>query len=156
MAIGGMAPQNVGTAIVLTDDSEGRGLLLRLGPKDAVPIALPFGHVLSKGYDRPLNRDLLYAAIRDLGGDLRSVRIDRLEDDVFYASVFLAKGGHSFELDARPSDALSLAIGSEVPVFVAEAVLARAGIDIEKFDFRRLREEPVPIRAGEREDGVEL
>jgi bifunctional DNase/RNase len=156
MAVGGVAPTNAGNArdaIVLMDDSARRGLLLVIGGKDAVPVALPFEPT---GVERPLTRNLLYAAVKKLGGEVVSVRVDRLEDDVFYGSVLLTKGGRVFELDARPSDALSLAVGNGVPVFVAETVLARAGIDVEKFDFRRLRKVAETLGPGRRVDEVEL
>jgi bifunctional DNase/RNase len=62
--------------------------------------------------------------------------------------VLLTKDGRLVELDARPGEALALAIGNAVPVFVAETALAQAGIDVDRFDFRKLRE--VPDRAAGR------
>lgn len=153
MAVGGVAPTKAGNAIVLMDESARRGLLLVIGGTDAVPVAAPFERARA---ERPLTHDRLYAAVKKLGGDVVSVRVDRLEDDVFYGSVLLLRGGESFELDARPADALSLAVGNGVPVFVAEAVLTRAGIDVDKFDFRRFGKAPEPARAGRRDDEVEL
>jgi len=63
-------------------------------------------------------------------------------------SVLLAKGGRLVEMDARPCDALALALGNAVPVFVAEAVLDQAGIDVDRFDFRKLRDAPPNRAAG--------
>jgi bifunctional DNase/RNase len=153
MAVGGVAPTKAGSAIVLMDDSARRGLLLVIGRKEAVPVAVPFERA---GVERPLTHDLLYAAVKKLGGDVVSVRVDRLEDDVFYGSVLLLRGGQFFELDARPADALSLAVGNGVPVFVAEAVLTRAGIDVDKFDFRRFGKAAETPHVGRRRDEVEL
>jgi bifunctional DNase/RNase len=153
MAVGGVAPVKSGSAIVLMDDSAKRGLVLLLGDQEALSIVAPVDH---RRDDRPLTHDLLGVAVKKLGADVISVRVDRVEDEVFYASVLLAKGGHVFQLDARPSEALSQAIGNGVPIFVAETVLAQAGIDLEKFDFRRLREEKESARPSGRREEVML
>ena len=55
-------------------------------------------------------------------------QVDRLRDDVFEGSVFFDKEGVIIELDARPSDAIALAIGNDVPIFVAEKVIERAAM----------------------------
>ncbi len=150
MAVGGVAPTADGNAVVLVDDEARRGLLIFVGGTEALSIATRFEH---KKMDRPLTHDLLDSVVKKLGGDLVSVRIDRLDDDVFYGSVSLAKEGRLLELDARPSDAIALALGNGAPVFVAESVLEQAGIDIEKFDFRRFVDRP---KAGARPGEVEL
>ena len=134
MVVGGVAPTSVGNAVVLMDEAARRGLVLSVGGTEALSIALRLDQ---RKLDRPQVRDLLDAAVRKLGGDVTSVRLTRIEDNVFYASVLVTKDGKPVEIDARPSDAIALAIGDGVPVFVAEGVLAQAGIEVEKFDFRR-------------------
>jgi uncharacterized protein len=135
MAVGGIAPSEQGTAVVLTDEPAHIGLLIFVGGSEALSIALRLEH---KKYDRPLTHDLLDSVVKKLGGDIVSVRVDRLEEDVFYGSLLLHKDGRLFEIDARPSDAIALALGNSAPVYVSEAVLKQAGIDIEKFDMKRL------------------
>jgi bifunctional DNase/RNase len=149
MAVGGIAPTEHGSAVVLADDSAKTGLLIFVGGSEALSIALRLEH---KKYERPLTHDLLDNVLKKLGGDVVSVRVDRLEDDVFYGSVLIHRDGRLFEVDARPSDALALAIGNSAPVYVSENVIKQAGIDIEKFDMKRLSDddEAVPAsRAGE-------
>jgi bifunctional DNase/RNase len=149
MAIGGIAPSEQGTAVVLTDDEARTGLLIFVGGTEALSIALRLEH---KKYERPLTHDLLDSVVKKLGGDIVSVRVDRLEDDVFYGSLLIHKDGRLFEIDARPSDAIALALGNSAPVYVSEAVLKQAGIDIQKFDMKKLiggDDTAAPGRAGE-------
>jgi uncharacterized protein len=153
MTVGGLAPSAEGNAIVLMDDTARRGLVLYVAGTEALSIALRLEH---KHFERPLTHDLLDSIVRKLGGDVVSVRVDRFEDEVFYGSVLLTKDGKLMELDARPSDAIALAIGNGVPLFVAESVLAQVGIDVEKFDFRKLREGPEKTAPGHRVGEVEL
>ena len=77
--------------------------------------------------ERPLTHDLLCAAIERLGARVRAVSIDDVEDDVFFAKLRLERGGEEIELDARPSDAVAVALRERVPILVAASVLARAG-----------------------------
>jgi bifunctional DNase/RNase len=153
MAVGGVAPTNEGNAVVLMDDAEHRGLVLFVGGTEALSIAL---RLEQRRYERPLTHDLLDSVVRELGGDVVSVRVDRLENDIYFGSLLISKDGRLFELDARPSDALALAIGNSVPVFVAETVLAQAGIDVDRFDFRKLRHPPPEKKVSATGEEVEL
>ena len=51
-----------------------------------------------------------------------------LSSDVFYARIFMALDGKSMDIDARPSDAIALAVRAEVPILVSDEVLERAGV----------------------------
>lgn len=75
---------------------------------------------------RPLTHDLLRDVISGLGRNLVQVRIDKLEDGVFYATLVFDQDG---EVSARPSDAVALALRADAPIVVAEQVLAEAGIE---------------------------
>jgi bifunctional DNase/RNase len=72
---------------------------------------------------RPLTHDLLLSLLDLLGATLLRVEITDLLDGTFYASLVLNRQGVQFDVDARPSDALALAVRVECPVFVAEHVL---------------------------------
>ena len=135
MAVGGVAPTTEGNAVVLLDEGAKRALVLYGNGAGARSVALKDRHV-----EQSLARDMLRDFVQKLGGDVLSVRVDRVENEIFYGSVLLAKGGQLVELDARPGDALALALGNAVPVFVSEAVLDQAGIDVDRFDFRKLRD----------------
>jgi bifunctional DNase/RNase len=81
---------------------------------------------------RPLTHDLLYSIIDTLGATLNSIVINDLKSDTFYAKIILNVDGGQMEVDSRPSDALALAVRAEVPIYVEEAVLDKAGILLDK------------------------
>lgn len=147
MALGGIAPTPAGNAVVLMDEQGRRGLLLRTDG-DAPSIALRVDHARERTGTRPLLSDV----VRKMGADVVSVRVDRVEDDTFHVSLALSKSGELIDIDASPDEALALAFGRAVPVFVAETVLSQAGIALDRFDFRKVRE---PARTT-RTDEVEL
>jgi bifunctional DNase/RNase len=63
-----------------------------------------------------------------LGGHLRRVEVTELTDNTFHARLVLEQAGSEHDIDIRPSDAVALAVRTETPIFVAEAVLDQAGI----------------------------
>ena len=81
-----------------------------------------------KGFSppRPLTHDLINNCIRGLGGKLQRVVVTQLKDNTYFAHLVVDQDGKTVEIDARPSDALVLAVQESVPVYVAEDVLAEA------------------------------
>ena len=82
--------------------------------------------------DRPLTHDLLAQAVKALGAKVERIEIDRVDAPVFFASVVLGKTGddgvtEEVRLDARPSDAIALAVRVNAPMFVEDDVMNRAG-----------------------------
>ena len=75
---------------------------------------------------RPLPHDLIAALLTTLHGTIRHVVITELKEKTFHAKIVLDHSGGSQELDARPSDALVLAIKTKAPIFVEEALFALA------------------------------
>ncbi len=108
--------------------SEGGGasgrLPIRIGVLEASCIS---AGIEGSPVGRPLTHDLLLDCIGQMGGSLDSVEIVDVRGTTFFArlNVSCASGRH-VELDARPSDALALAIRAEVPIFADETVLERA------------------------------
>lgn len=91
---------------------------------------------------RPLTHDLMIRFIERLGAKVEKVLVRELKDNVFYASVFLAtKDGAEISVDARPSDAVALAMNlvPQVPVFVAEEVMGQAGVENFKIETAKPR-----------------
>lgn len=90
---------------------------------------------------RPMGPDLTSELLKVAGVRVQRVVIERVEDITFYATVTVTADGESHELDARPSDALNLAVRVGAPVFVAAEVIDQGGIPPDKLDPRfRLRE----------------
>lgn len=78
---------------------------------------------------RPLTHDLLLSIIEQLGAKLQKVLIDRLQNNTFFAKLYLSvNGGKEILIDARPSDSVALALRAGVPIFVEEEVLKEAGV----------------------------
>lgn len=80
------------------------------------------------GNKRPMTHDLLCDVLGTLGGELESVSITRVEGSMFYATLDLRDAeGAEHHVDARPSDAVALAVRVGVPILASEDVLERAG-----------------------------
>src|SRR3972149_477151 len=72
---------------------------------------------------RPFTHDLLKSVVTGLGARIKSVLINDLRNEVFYAQIILDVGGRRMEIDSRPSDALALAVRAKVPIFIDESVM---------------------------------
>lgn len=72
---------------------------------------------------RPLTHDLVANVIESMGGELRDVTISELREHTYYARLRIRLNGELVEVDARPSDAIALAVTASVPIYVAEDVL---------------------------------
>jgi uncharacterized protein len=72
---------------------------------------------------RPLTHDLLASTIESLGGELQDIYISELREHTYYAKLRIKHDGEIVQVDARPSDAIAVAVTVDVPIFVAEDVL---------------------------------
>ena len=72
---------------------------------------------------RPLTQELLFATILALGAEVVRVEVTELKNSTFYANLVLSRNGEETEVDARPSDAIAIAVRSGAPLFVHEDVL---------------------------------
>jgi bifunctional DNase/RNase len=72
---------------------------------------------------RPLTHDLLAHTIELLGGDLQDVYINELREHTYFARLRIRHEGEMMEVDARPSDAIALAVTVDVPIFVADDII---------------------------------
>jgi bifunctional DNase/RNase len=110
--------------LILRDQQATRYLPLWIGTAEATAISLAIEGVEPP---RPLTHDLLANVIVRLGGQLTSVTVCELVEGTFYATInFL---NHD-SISARPSDAVALAVRSQIPVFVAQEVMDFAGMDL--------------------------
>ncbi|MFH1468024.1 MAG: bifunctional nuclease family protein [Pseudomonadota bacterium] len=76
----------------------------------------------------PLTHDLLDTVMRELGGEVTEVRIDALRSNVFAATLTLRQGERSTQIDLRASDAIAVALGRGLPIWLADGVLAETGL----------------------------
>lgn len=112
-------------ALILNEMDGNRRLPIIIGTFEAQAIALELEHIKPP---RPMTHDLLRSVIQGFGSYVKSVLISELRDGTFFAQVVLESDGSEIELDARPSDAIALAIRFDSPIYVSESVLAEAGI----------------------------
>ncbi len=111
--------------IVLLKEETGERLLpIWMGATDGNALAF---RLTGDSPPRPVTSDLMVELLRVTGGRIERVVITALRDKTFYAVVVVAVDGRTEELDARPSDAMNLAIRIGAPVLVDEKVLDEAG-----------------------------
>ncbi|MBI2328778.1 MAG: bifunctional nuclease family protein [Chloroflexi bacterium] len=129
---------NYQRVVILREKMADRYLPIWIGPSeaDAIAVKLQGGSV-----PRPLTHDLLQSVINALGASVHSIIVNELKNDTFYAKINLNVNGGQMEIDSRPSDALALAVRVEVPIYVEESVLDKAGILLDKETGKPIAEE---------------
>ncbi len=112
------------TPIVLLHDREGQRVLpISVGIFEANAIVQQIENI---SMPRPMTHDLLRNVIRDLKADVQKVVVSDLKEGTFYAVIHLIVGGELVAIDARPSDAIALALRVRAPIFAEDTVLDNA------------------------------
>ncbi len=124
--------------VMLKEKDAERYLPIFIGPAEANAIAIK---LRGESLPRPLTHDLLRNIIETLGASVDSIKINDLMNDTFYAKIVFNLDDQQIEIDARPSDALALAVRVDVPIYAEEAVLDKAGISLEKIEEAERMEE---------------
>jgi len=110
--------------IVILRDKEGQRVLpIWVGIFEANAIALQIENISTP---RPMTHDLLRNVIQDLKASVQKVVVCDLQENTFYALIYLALDGDTVAIDARPSDAIALALRTRAPIFVEDTVLDNA------------------------------
>lgn len=111
-----------GTPIIILKDINSETMLpIWVGAYEANAIALEIEKILPQ---RPMTHDLLRNVITEMGAFVERVVVTALRDNTFFAVVVLKNGsGDSIQIDARPSDAIALALRADCPIFVNEEVV---------------------------------
>jgi len=125
--------------IILRDRDGDRVLPIWVGVFEANAIALQIENISTP---RPMTHDLLRNALRDLDAKVQRILVSDLKDNTFYALIYVECKGEVVAIDARPSDAIALALRTQAPIFVEEHVIEHAKtIDFtpEKGDSSRLQ-----------------
>jgi len=99
-----------------------------IGQLETQAILIALGHI---ELTRPLTHDLLLSIVQRLGASLLHIEISDLVDGTYFSRLVLYRDGHELMVDARPSDALALALRAGVRIFIAEQVIEQAGMPIE-------------------------
>lgn len=115
--------------VILKDTHSERYLPIWIGPCEADAITIELQDVPPQ---RPLTHDLLKSVIGEMGGRIVHILISDLRNDVYYARIVVDVDGRQMEIDSRPSDAIALGVRAKVPIFVAEMVMERHGVEPEE------------------------
>jgi uncharacterized protein len=145
MTIKGVSLDPIGQSpvVVLVNKEENKMLPIWIGPLEAAAIDKELNGATSA---RPMTHDLLHSILTRMHATVREIRILDFKGNTYYASVLLRSDRGTFEFDARPSDAMILALKSKAPVLVAPAILDEQGIAFSK---RHASGERFGIRAQE-------
>ena len=112
------------TPIVILKDKDGERVLpIWVGIFEANAIALQIENIATP---RPMTHDLLRNIISDMDGRVDRVVVCDLKENTFYALIYLSVNGEAVAVDARPSDAIALALRAKAPIFVEDRVIDEA------------------------------
>lgn len=109
--------------IILRDRDGDRVLPIWVGVFEANAIALQIENISTP---RPMTHDLLRNVLMDLNATVQRIVVSDLKDNTFYALIYVMRGGEVIAIDARPSDAIALALRTQSPIYVEEYVIDHA------------------------------
>lgn len=114
--------------VILKDLHTERFLPIFIGQVEADAITT---ELQSAQRQRPLTHDLLKSVITEMGGRLAYILINDIRQETFYARLVIEIQGKKMDVDARPSDAIALAVRTKAPLFVSEAVMDKCAVEPE-------------------------
>jgi len=127
MTVGGLTldPVTKTPIVVLKDDAENLNLPIWIGLLEATSMATELEGIKMA---RPMTHDLLKNLLVEFGVDVESVEVTALKENTFYAVIYLVIAGERHAIDSRPSDAISLALRTGSPIYVAREVLEASSV----------------------------
>jgi len=126
--------------VILREKNAERYLPIWIGIYEAESITIALQEV---EVARPLTHDLVRNIFKELNARILRVEVVALRDDTFYGNIVVETNGRTLNIDARPSDALAIAVRAHVPILVATSVMESAGI-IPEEDIQE-DEQPAPL-----------
>jgi len=112
--------------VILRDDTSSRWLPIVVGNTEAQAIALQLENVAPP---RPLTHDLIKNLLESIEAKIARVVVSDLRENTYYALISLKLNGNNTDIDARPSDAIAVALRMHAPIFVEEDVMNRASVN---------------------------
>ncbi|MFZ3170347.1 MAG: bifunctional nuclease family protein [Candidatus Methanoperedens sp.] len=109
--------------IVLLEDEAKRMMPIYIGISEAISINSALNHEIPP---RPMTHDLFVSLITRLDSTIDDILIDELNEGVYYARMIVSMDGKRFELDARPSDCIAIALRCGAPIHIRDSVLSEA------------------------------
>jgi len=120
---------NYQRVVILRVKDSNKYLPIWIGSNEADSIAMKLQDL---AVPRPLTHDLLRSVIASLGATVTRIIVNDLNEDTFYAKIVLQYNGTTMEVDSRPSDAIALAVRTEAPIFADDAVVEKAGVEMDE------------------------
>jgi hypothetical protein len=131
MTVAGVISEGNGASVALLDPKQSLVVEVHVGGSEATSIEHRFAHTK---YVRPLTHDLMDNVLAQTGIEVVRAQVDKLDNGTFIGTLVLKQKNRYFELDARPSDAIALALGNGVPIYCAADVIKRAGVPRDQVD----------------------
>jgi bifunctional DNase/RNase len=123
------SPSSGGAYALILSETEGtKRLPIIIGTFEAQAIALELEHIKPP---RPMTHDLVRNIIQSFNSFVKHIFINELREGTFYAQIVYDSDGEQIEQDARPSDAIAVAIRFNAPIYVAKSIIDEAGIESE-------------------------
>jgi len=116
-----------GNAVLVKPLGSDLAVPIFIGQLEAHSILIGLGGV---PMPRPLTHDLFISLMEKMGILLERIEITELKEGTFYSRLLLRQGGKKLIIDSRPSDALGLAVRIKCPIFIAEPIIAEAGVSV--------------------------
>ena len=132
--------------VLLQELGGARSLPIFIAPDGATAIAYALQGV---EVPRPMTHDLLKDVVEALGAQVVRVIVTELRDATYYAEIEFAAGEQHLRVSSRPSDAIALALRTDSPLFVEDALMAEAGVIVELDDDEETDEEGSELLVGE-------
>ena len=127
--VAGLSLSNMGFVVLLRGEQENRTLPIFIGGAEAQAIVIQLDNL---EVPRPLTHDLLKTVLDCMECRLKRVVVNELVESTFHALLVLEHDGTETEIDARPSDAVALALRCAAPIYVVDEVMDKAGIVLEE------------------------
>ncbi len=115
-----------GSPIVVLHDLDNRKALpIWIGSAEASAIIRKIENI---SVSRPMTHDLIVQIVEKMGGNIDRIEINDVEKETYYANIYLTKDNEEIVIDARPSDAIAIAIRVDAPIYVTANVLANGSV----------------------------
>lgn len=137
--------------VILREVGGDRHLPIWIGGYEAEAIAMELQGIAPT---RPLPYDIMKTMLGELGGSVERITITDLTEQVFFARILLDQNGRTIEIDARPSDAIALAVRSGVKIMVADAIMEQVGVAMDVDDSDDGDSSPGFARSGDEASGI--
>ena len=131
-----------GHVVLLADAEQQVFVPIFIGGTEALSIRL---RLERRRFKRPLTHDLLDRMLDELGVEVLRAQVDGLRDNIYLGTVVVKKGQTVMRFDARPSDAIAIAIGNGAPIYVSEKLVAKAGVRRDQLDQKRADSKVDPV-----------